>query len=94
MFREPRGAFRDYERRGAFGQIDIIHFSALLGHYVSDAIQPFHGVINYDGQLTKQNGIHARFEFGAGRALQGRTRADAEGVCPRSGHRATSSSSG
>ena len=25
-------------------------------------IQPFHGVINYDGQLTKQNGIHARFE--------------------------------
>jgi hypothetical protein len=62
MFGNLERAFRDYERRGAFGQNDIIHFSAWLGHYVSDAIQPFHGVINYDGQLTKQNGIHARFE--------------------------------
>ena len=62
MFGNLERAFRDYERRGAFGQIDIIHFSAWLGHYVSDAIQPFHGVINYDGQLTRQNGIHARFE--------------------------------
>jgi hypothetical protein len=62
MFGNLERAFRDYERRGPFGQVDIIHFSAWLGHYVSDAIQPFHGVINYDGQLTKQNGIHARFE--------------------------------
>ena len=62
MFGNLERAFRDYERRGAFGQNDIIHFSAWLAHYVSDAIQPFHGVINYDGQLTKQNGIHARFE--------------------------------
>ena len=62
MFGNLVRAFRDYERRGVFGQNDIIHFSAWLGHYVSDAIQPFHGVINYDGQLTKQNGIHARFE--------------------------------
>ncbi|HEV8392701.1 MAG TPA: hypothetical protein VGQ37_00445 [Vicinamibacterales bacterium] len=62
MFGNLERAFRDYERRGAFGQIDIIHFSAWLGHYVSDAIQPFHGVINFDGQLTQQNGVHARFE--------------------------------
>ena len=62
MFGNLERAFRDYERRGAFGQIDIIHFSAWLGHYVSDAIQPFHGVINFDGQLTKQNGVHGRFE--------------------------------
>ena len=62
MFGSLERAFRDYERRGAFGQVDIIHFSAWLGHYVSDAIQPFHGVINYDGQLTRQNGVHARFE--------------------------------
>ena len=62
MFGNLERAFRDYERRGAFGQNDIIQFSAWLGHYVSDAIQPFHGVINFDGQLTKQNGIHARFE--------------------------------
>jgi len=62
MFGNLQRAFQDYNRRGAFGQNDIIHYSAWLSHYVSDAIQPFHGVINYDGQLTKQNGIHARFE--------------------------------
>ena len=57
-----RRAFEAYARRGAFGQIDIIFFSAWLTHYVSDAHVPFHAVINYDGQLTGQNGIHARFE--------------------------------
>ena len=62
MFGNLERAFRNYPRRGAFGQTDIIHFSAWLSHYVSDSIQPFHGVINYDGQLTKQNGVHARFE--------------------------------
>ena len=62
MFGNLQRAFRDYSRRGAFGQNDIVHFSAWLSHYVSDSIQPFHGVINYDGQLTKQNGVHARFE--------------------------------
>jgi hypothetical protein len=29
---------------------------------VSDAHVPFHAVVNYDGQLTGQPGIHARFE--------------------------------
>jgi hypothetical protein len=62
MFGSLRRAFEAYPHRGAFGQTDIIHFSAWLAHYVSDAIQPFHGVLNYDGQLTRQNGIHARFE--------------------------------
>jgi hypothetical protein len=37
-------------------------FSAILGHYVSDGHVPFHAVINYDGQLTGQQGIHARWE--------------------------------
>jgi hypothetical protein len=45
-----------------FGQNDIIFFSAWLAHYVSDAHVPFHAVLNHDGQLTGQNGIHARFE--------------------------------
>jgi hypothetical protein len=57
-----RRAFEDYARRGMFGQNDIIFFSAWLTHYVSDAHVPFHAVINHDGQLTGQNGIHARFE--------------------------------
>src|SRR5688572_12128968 len=57
-----RRAFEDYGRRGSFGQNDIIFFSAWMTHYVSDAHVPFHAVDNHDGQLTGQNGIHARFE--------------------------------
>jgi hypothetical protein len=57
-----RRAFADYARRGRFGQFDILFFAAALAHYASDAHVPFHGVINYDGQLTMQNGIHARWE--------------------------------
>jgi len=34
----------------------------VLAHYVEDAHVPFHAVANYNGQLTKQDGIHARFE--------------------------------
>jgi hypothetical protein len=57
-----RRAFEAYARRGAFGQFDIVFFSSSLAHYVSDAHVPFHAVINYDGQLTNQHGIHNRFE--------------------------------
>jgi hypothetical protein len=37
-------------------------FSAVMSHYVGDSFQPFHAAANYDGQLTNQQGIHARFE--------------------------------
>jgi hypothetical protein len=57
-----RRAFEAYERRGPFGRFDIIFFSAWLTHYVSDAHVPFHAVLNYDGQLTGQPGLHTRFE--------------------------------
>ena len=33
-----------------------------LGHYVGDAHQPLHNTINYNGQLTGNNGIHSRYE--------------------------------
>ena len=36
--------------------------SAWLGHYVADVHVPFHACLNYDGQLTGQRGVHARFE--------------------------------
>jgi hypothetical protein len=61
-FGNLRRAFESYARRGAFGSFDIMFFAASLGHYVSDAHVPFHAVENYDGQMTKQHGIHARFE--------------------------------
>ncbi len=62
MFGNLRRAFEAYSRRGAFGRYDILHYAAWLTHYVSDAHVPFHAVENYDGQLTGQHGIHARFE--------------------------------
>jgi hypothetical protein len=62
MYGNLRRAFEAYGRRGAFGRHDIVHYSAWLAHYVSDAHVPFHAVVNYDGQLTGQQGIHSRFE--------------------------------
>jgi hypothetical protein len=57
-----RRAFEALPRRGAFGQYDVILFSAWMAHYVGDGHVPLHGVLNYDGQLTKQWGIHSRWE--------------------------------
>lgn len=41
---------------------DIVLFSAVLTHYVSDGHVPLHANKNYDGQLTGQPGAHSRFE--------------------------------
>ena len=37
--------------------------SAELAHYVADAHDPLHTTQNYDGQMTKQNGLSARFDI-------------------------------
>lgn len=62
VFGMLRRAFADYDRQGPFGRFRILHTAAWLSHYVGDAHQPFHAVIDYDGQATKQRGIHTRFE--------------------------------
>jgi len=49
------------KKRDAAG---IVYQSAVLGHYVADVHVPFHATENYDGQMTQQRGIHARFEEG------------------------------
>ncbi len=36
--------------------------AAELGHYVADSHQPLHLTLNYNGQLTGNDGIHSRFE--------------------------------
>jgi hypothetical protein len=41
---------------------DIVLFSAIICHYVSDGHVPLHAVANYDGQASGQPGAHARFE--------------------------------
>jgi len=40
----------------------ILHSSADLGHYIADAHVPLHVTQNYNGQLTKQSGLHAFWE--------------------------------
>ena len=38
-------------------------YAADLAHYIADGHQPFHTVMNYNGQLTNQKGIHGRYEI-------------------------------
>ena len=33
-----------------------------LGHYVADGFMPLHTAANYDGQFSKQKGVHSRYE--------------------------------
>ncbi len=49
-------AFKEHDAKA------IVETSAWLGHYVADIHVPFHAAANYDGQLSGQKGIHARFE--------------------------------
>ena len=42
--------------------IAILRLSADLGHYVGDAHVPLHTTVNYNGQRTGQEGIHAFWE--------------------------------
>lgn len=49
----------------AFDSIDrdaILRHAADLGHYVADAHVPLHTTLNYNGQWTGQDGIHAVWE--------------------------------
>lgn len=41
---------------------NIALFSAVLTHYVSDGHVPLHAVVNYNGQLSGQDGVHSRWE--------------------------------
>jgi hypothetical protein len=54
--------FEALHKNGAYARNDIRFFSAIIGHYVADAHVPLHAVLNYNGQLTGQTGIHYRWE--------------------------------
>jgi hypothetical protein len=62
IYRKLVGAFADQKNGRAYALENIKFFTSVLAHYVSDAHVPFHAVVNYDGQLTGQHGLHARFE--------------------------------
>lgn len=41
---------------------DVAFFSAIVSHYIADGHVPLHAIVNYDGQLTDQDGVHSRWE--------------------------------
>lgn len=41
---------------------NIVLFAAVLAHYASDGHVPLHSVVNYNGQVTGQDGLHSRWE--------------------------------
>jgi len=41
---------------------DADHNAVFAAHYAADLTQPLHTLMNYDGQLTGQRGVHTRFE--------------------------------
>ena len=43
-------------------KVDILIYAADLAHYVGDAHQPQHTILNYNGKLSDQRGIHGRYE--------------------------------
>jgi hypothetical protein len=61
-FGNLRRGFEGFKREGRFAQGDVVLFAAVASHYIQDAHQPFHASNNYDGALTGNTGIHARFE--------------------------------
>ena len=61
-FGNLRRAFEAAARGAAYAPGDVVVFTAAASHYIQDAHQPFHATNNWDGQLTGQHGIHARFE--------------------------------
>jgi hypothetical protein len=61
MYDQLRDSFRQLPTSG-YARDNVKLFSSVIAHYTADAFQPFHAAANYDGQLTGQNGIHARFE--------------------------------
>jgi hypothetical protein len=41
---------------------NIVLYAAVIAHYVADGHVPLHAVVNYNGQLTGQEGLHSRWE--------------------------------
>jgi hypothetical protein len=61
-FGNLRRTMEGFPRGQLYVEGNSVLFAATLAHYVQDAHQPLHVHNNYDGQLTGQNGLHARFE--------------------------------
>lgn len=55
-----------YKLMQAFKEKDkerVLLYASDLAHYVGDGHQPLHATVNYNGQLSDQKGVHARYEI-------------------------------
>ena len=59
-----RRAMEGFKKNQPFAISHTMLFASVASHYLQDACQPLHASNNFDGQLTRQNGVHARFETG------------------------------
>jgi hypothetical protein len=82
MFGNLRRGFEGFARQREYAAIDIVLFSSAAAHYIQDAHQPFHASANFDGQLTGNDGIHARFESDLFERFQSRLTIEAAGPKP------------
>jgi hypothetical protein len=71
-FGNLRRSFEGFKTGGYYSPSDVVLFSGVMGHYIQDASQPLHATNNYDGQLTGNTGVHARFESGLIERFQSR----------------------
>jgi hypothetical protein len=62
MFGNLRRAFEGFAKGSVYATSDVALFAPVASHYIQDAHQPLHATNNYDGQLTRQSGVHSRFE--------------------------------
>lgn len=61
-FGNLRRMFQGFTRNQMYVEGNTVLFAAALAHYIQDAHQPLHTHVNFDGQLSGQNGVHSRFE--------------------------------
>ena len=61
-FGNLRRSFEGMAGGAPFAAGNAVLFASVAAHYIQDAYQPLHASNNYDGQLTNQRGVHARFE--------------------------------
>jgi hypothetical protein len=61
-FGNLRRAMEGFARRAPYAPTDVVLFASVAAHYIQDAHQPLHATNNYDGAMTNQRGVHARFE--------------------------------
>jgi hypothetical protein len=62
QFGNLRRGLEGFTRQAPYATSDTVLFAAVASHYIQDAHQPLHATNNFNGQLTGQTGVHARFE--------------------------------